>query len=178
MQLHFRRQDTLARKPILKQFGALKPADFAKHPVWASVHTLDYDEPWYDDTDEETFRPWTGELPVAPEDGMFLVRARLTLADGRVFDGFITPQHESEKMSLGAIQPQLFLPSGVRCDFWDGMFKRDVEHRKAMYDELGDDPATIFPIQFAAEKRLATGRVTGSIPGFSWCPRDKVKVYQ
>ena len=85
----------MARKPNLKQFGDLTPADFVEHPVWASVHTLDYDEPWYDETDEETFRPWIGELPVSPEDGMFLVRAKLTLADGRVLDGFITPQHDS-----------------------------------------------------------------------------------
>ena len=75
----------MARKPILKQFGDLVPADFAKHPVWTSVHTLDYDEPWYDDTDEETLRPWTGPLPVGPQEGMLFVRAKLTLADGRVF---------------------------------------------------------------------------------------------
>lgn len=66
----------MSRKPILKQFGDLTPADFADHAVWVSVHTLDYDEPWYDDNDEETFRPWTGKLPVAPQDGMFLVRAK------------------------------------------------------------------------------------------------------
>jgi hypothetical protein len=168
----------MARKPVLKQFGDLTPADFVTHPVWASVHTLDYDEPWYDDADEETFRPWTGKLPVSPEDGMFLVRAKLTLADGRVLDGFVTPQHDSEKVELGTIQPQLFLPSGIRCDFWDGMFKRDAKERKGLYDELGKDPMAIFPIKFAAERRLAKGHVAGSIPGFSWCPKDKVQVYQ
>ena len=51
----------MASKPVLKQFGDLTPGDFAKHSVWASVHTLDYDESWYDDTDEEIFRPWIGE---------------------------------------------------------------------------------------------------------------------
>jgi hypothetical protein len=168
----------MARKPILKQFGDLAPADFVEHPVWASVHKLDYDEPWYDDTDEETFRPWAGELPVSPEDGMFLVRAKLILADGRALDGFITPHLDSEAVDLGVIQPQAFLPSGTRCDFWDGMFKRDRKERDVLYNELGNDPRSVFPIKFAAESGLAKGHVSGTIHGFCWRPKEKVEVYQ
>jgi hypothetical protein len=168
----------MARKPVLKQFGYLTLADFEKHPVWVSVHGLDDDAPWYDDTDEETFRPWTDKLPVSPEDGMFLVRAKLTLADGRVLHGFVTPQIASEPVDLGTIQPQVFLPSGTRSDFWDGMFKRDPKARKTLYSELGKDPKAIFPIQFAAEKGLAGGHAAGSIPGFCWRPKEKVEVYQ
>jgi hypothetical protein len=163
--------------PQLKQFGDLTPADFVAHPVWIGCHTADYDEPWYDDTDEETFRPWTGPLPVGPEEGMLLVRAKMTLEDGRSLDGFITPQHDGEPLHLGTIQPQLFLPSGTRADFWDGMFKRADERRNIVYDELGDDPNSIFPIQFGAEEGLATGQVSGDIPGFCWCPEDKIEVY-
>ncbi len=167
----------MARKPLLKQFGDLTVADFAKHPVWVSVHILDYDEPWYDDTDEETFRPWTGELPVGPVEGMLLVRAKMTLADGRILEGFFTPQSKKETLSLATMQPQLFLPSGKRCDFWDGMFKRPAGERKLIYQELGKDASAIFPVHFSAEKGLATGRVAGSIPGFCWCPKSKVEVY-
>jgi hypothetical protein len=47
--------------PILKQFAALTIEDFAQCPVWIACHVADYDEPWYDDTDEETFRPYGGE---------------------------------------------------------------------------------------------------------------------
>src|SRR5262245_58094284 len=104
----------MSRKPDLKQFGDLSAGDFGKHPVWVSVHGLDSNEPWYDDTDEETFRPWTGKLPVSSEDGMFLVRAKFTLADGRVLEGFVTPQIRSEALDLVIIQPQMFLPSGTR----------------------------------------------------------------
>ena len=167
----------MARRPVLKQFGDLTRADFVEHSVWASVHTLDYDEPWYDETDEETFRPWSGELPVSPEDGMFLVRAKLTLADGRVLDGFITPQPDSEVMDLGTVQPQAFLSSGTRCGFWDGMLKRDPKERSILYEELGN-PSSVFPIQFAAEGGFAKGHVGGAIPGFCWRPRDEVEVYQ
>jgi hypothetical protein len=56
-----------------------------------------------------TFRPWTDKLPVSPNDGLFLVRAKLTLADGRVLDGFVTPQIGTEAVDLGIIQPQVFL---------------------------------------------------------------------
>jgi hypothetical protein len=62
-------------KPELKQFGDLTPADFERHPVWIACHTEDFAEPWFNETDEETFRPWTGPLPVGPSDGMLLVRA-------------------------------------------------------------------------------------------------------
>jgi hypothetical protein len=31
--------------------------DLITHPVWVSCHSVDYDEPWYDGTNEETFRP-------------------------------------------------------------------------------------------------------------------------
>lgn len=166
----------MAQKPLLKQFGDLTRIDFADHPVWIQCHVVDYDEPWYDETDEETFRPWTGPLPVVPED-MLLVRAKLTLADGRVFQGFITPRHMREPLNLGIVQPQLFLPSGKRCDFWDGMFRRPAEDRHAIYLELGHDPKAIFPIEFAAENGLVTGRVSGSIPGFCWLRNGEVQVY-
>lgn len=49
---------------------------------------MDYDEPWYDQTNEETFRPWTGSLPVSPAEGMLLVRAVFECADGSRHPGF------------------------------------------------------------------------------------------
>jgi hypothetical protein len=162
----------------LRQFGDLTSADFASHPVWIACHIVDCDEPWYDDTDEETFRPWTGALPVGPEEGMLLVRAQMTLADGRSFEGFITPQHDGEWLNLGTIQPQLFLPSGSRADFWDGMFKRADDRRTSVYSELGSDPSSVFPIHFRADNGLVTGQVSGEIPGFCWRPDDTVYVYR
>jgi hypothetical protein len=65
--------------------------DFERLPIWLHCHVVDYDEPWYEETDEETFRPWTGPLPVAPE-SHFLVRADFTAADGSRFVGFLTPR--------------------------------------------------------------------------------------
>ncbi len=61
---------------LLKQIQNLRPDDFEEHPVWVLCHIIDYDEPWYDDTDEETFRPWDGPLPVNPSFATFLVLQR------------------------------------------------------------------------------------------------------
>jgi hypothetical protein len=77
-------------RPLLKQFADLSPADFEQHPVWIGCHTVDYDEPRYDETDEETFRLWTGELPADPSEGMLLVRVTCTLADGSRLSAFLT----------------------------------------------------------------------------------------
>src|SRR6185503_15391472 len=53
-----RRQGMDKMRPGLKQFGQLTMEDFDLAPVWASCHSFDSNEPWFDDTDEETFRPW------------------------------------------------------------------------------------------------------------------------
>ena len=52
----------MTEKPELKSSGELSQVDFVRHPVWTNCHVADYDEPWYDDTDEETFRPFFGGL--------------------------------------------------------------------------------------------------------------------
>jgi len=150
---------------LLKQFGDLGEWDFAAHPVWVQCHIIDYDQPWYEETDEETFRPWDGELPVDPQDGMFLIRAEFTLADGTNLSGFLTPQVKGEPVDLGIIQPHMFLPSGVGVGFWRGLVGLSDEDRKEFYLPLGKSADDVFPISFAAKKGLALGIVSGLIPG-------------
>ena len=97
-------------KPLLKQlkqFGSLVLADFDQHPVWIACHGVDDEEPWLDETDEETFRPWTGDMPTAPTDGMLVVEATIELADGAKLPGFITPSLDAG--DLGTQQPQIFI---------------------------------------------------------------------
>lgn len=166
---------TISRR--LRQFGELTSEDFAAFPVWIACHCVDFDEPWYDETDEETFRPWDKPLPASPKDGMLLVSATMILADGRLLTGFLTPQHDTETLDLGIVQPQIFLLSGTRADFWDGAYKRPDSRRKILYAELGDDPNSIFPISFRADVGLSTGHTCGSIPGFCWSPKSTVNVY-
>jgi hypothetical protein len=149
--------------PELKQFGRLTPTDFERHPVWISCHSVDHDQSWFEETDEETFRPWTGTLPVAPSEGMLLVRATLELASGSRYPGFVTPALEED--DLGTLQPQLFA-GGEWFAFWGGITGYSNEQRQSFYAALRKRAHAVFPIRFAADPDLATGVVSGRIDGF------------
>jgi hypothetical protein len=100
---------------------------------------------------------------------MLLVAADLILADGTAYQGFITPAFPdaaNDPALLGTIQPQLFLPSGRRESFWDGMFARSVEHRGRFYADLGRAADRVFPIRFRAKPGLTTGLAEGEVAGF------------
>src|SRR5262249_46441843 len=104
--------------PELKQFEDFRSSDFERYPVWINCHTVDYDEPWYESTDEETFRPWTAGLPAGTSEGMLLVRATFHLRDGSRYPGFITPA--MDEGDLGTQQPQIFV-GDRRFSFWGGL---------------------------------------------------------
>ncbi|HLB08125.1 MAG TPA: hypothetical protein VK617_01225 [Gemmatimonadaceae bacterium] len=158
--------------PRLVQFGALTLAHFLDSPVWASSHSFDYDEPWYAETDEETFRPWDGPLPVSPNDGMYLVRANFVLADGTPLEGFVTPPtaYVGGERVLGEIQPQIFLPSGEPIAFWLGMFAQPALACEQLYASLGKNADAVFPISFAVSRDLARDMTPVEIRGFYLVP--------
>jgi hypothetical protein len=169
----------MPRPAFLKQFGEFTAEDFVQHPVWISVHGLDEEEPWYDEDDcnEETFRPWTAALPVSPEEGLLLVAAIFTLADGASLAGFITPQRDGESLNLGIVQPHVFFKNQVH-DFWDGMFRRKEEYLRTFYLGLNKTAREIFPIAFSAKPGLASGQLKGRIEGFYFTEAGRVRVYQ
>jgi hypothetical protein len=150
-------------KPELKQFADLTPADFERHPVWVACHTEDYAEPWFNDTDEETFRPWMGALPVGPSDGMLLVHATFEAHDGSGHNGFLTPA--LTEGDLGTLQPHVFV-GGKSFGFWGSMFGIRADQRMAFYTALGKSPEAIFPMRFSTHTGLATGVVAGQVDGF------------
>jgi hypothetical protein len=160
----------MAERPQLVQFGELTVAHFQRHPVWIQCHGADDAEPWYDDTDEETFRPCDEPLPVGPDLGMLLVWATGTLADGTVLPAFLTPifvdGHPGTSHPMGGMQPQLFGPSGAREAFWVGMMEPSRADLDAFYRRAGRQPEEIFPIRFAADAGLARGGVSGLVEGF------------
>jgi hypothetical protein len=167
-------------KLLLMQFGDLKPDDFNQYPVWVQCHVIDYDEPWYEETDEETFRPWRGTLPVDPSEAMFLVKADLTLSDGTEFPGILTPQQPEDDEGipdLGMIQPQLFHPSGEIFSFWFGIIEPPEAEVQRLYSALGKNSDQIFPIQCEANTELANGITSISVPGFCWYGKgDRINI--
>lgn len=157
-------------RPELKQFGDLRVGDFERVPVWAACTTFDYDEPWYGETDEETFRPWIGSVPVDPANGMFLVRARFELADGRTFLGFVTPAARGGDAGMGTEQPHLAIADRI-FGFWGGLFGVAASEKQALFSALRSEPSTTFPIEFRCDAGLASGATSGTIAGFYRSPK-------
>jgi hypothetical protein len=149
-------------RPTLVQFSDLTPAHFANHPVWVACHGADSEEPWYDETDEETFRPWDGPLPVSAET-MHLVRCTFRFNDSSEFDGFATPAARID--DFGTMQPLLFDGSGRHHAFWLGMFP--VEGAiDAFRLAIGRPSSQVFPVQFEALPGLTSSTCSGTIKGF------------
>lgn len=152
----------MPNRPNLKQFGQLMPDDLVTHPVWVSCHSVDDDEPWYDETDEETFRPWLSEFPVAADE-MYLVACEFMMADGFRHQGFATPSFQPGDMGL--IQLQIFSPSGRSHPFWLGMFPRQ-EEIDSFYTDFAKGASSVFPLTFSALPGLTTAFCSGTIQGF------------
>jgi hypothetical protein len=148
--------------PELKQYADLTVEDFDRHPVWIGCHIADYDEPWYEETDEETFRAWIGALPVDPSEPMLLVRATIELHDGSRYPGFVTPSLDDS--DIGSQQPQIFV-AGQRFGFWGGMFGADATERQVFYSAIGKRAGDVFPVRFFFDPSLSKG-VAGTLEGF------------
>jgi len=160
-----------ASRPALKQFGDLTPADFESTPVWVHCHIIDYDEPWHDDTDEETFRPWLGTLPVDPAMAIFLVSAEFEFADGGRCLGFVSPAQATG--DVASFQPHIFV-HGRRFAFWGGMFAIPAAEREALYAAADRPASAIFPLRFSGKPGLAVDVVAGTLNGFYSRPRGEV----
>ncbi len=152
-------------RPELRQFATLRAEDFDRHPVWAQVHVLDYDEPWYDDedVDEESFRPHAGGLPVSPEDCMYLVAAKARFADGSTAPAFLTP---SDRDDLGSLQPHV-LDNNKAWGFWGGLTSIPKAEQNELHTAIGKAPEQVFPLTIAALPGLATGITTTVVDGWS-----------
>jgi hypothetical protein len=154
--------------PLLVQYLDLIAEHFSQHPVWISAHVADTGEPWYDDTDEETFRPWLEALPVGSDDGLFLVRATYTLADGTELPGFVTPQAKAPSANdvNGLLQGEVFLPSGRREQFWNGLIARPPAECAAFLAALRKSPGAVFPVRVAADRGLTRGHAAAVFAAF------------
>lgn len=156
-------------KPLLKQFRDMTNEDFSLYPVWVQCHIIDHNEDWIDETDEETFRPWIGKLPVDPNEAMYLVKTNFILADGTECKGFITPQEQNTEINLGIQHPNIITDNGELVCFWYGALPQNYIDNmiKAVYIKLGKKPEEIFPISYSAVSGLSNGITKGNIKGFT-----------
>lgn len=147
---------------IRKQVYELTQEDLAKFPVWEFA----LDEEGEEGQDEATVRPYkaAGALDPSEGDGMFVVRASFTLADGSRVPGYLTPPTRSDD-GLGAIQPVIITAQG-QVPFWCGIVTPRAERLARCYQSLGRDAGSVFPLRFESEVELLGGPVRGSVLGF------------
>ena len=149
-------------RPTLKPFAELSSVDFEVSPIWIACHVVDYDEAWYDDTDEETFRPYTGHVP-ADSTQLLLVAATATLNDGTMFPAFVTPAHTAG--DFGTLQPHMFV-GGESYGFGGGVVGIPDKRRREFLDACGKDERDVFPVRFSAEPELSTGVTDTEVAGW------------
>ncbi len=186
--------------PELKQEYNLSLADFSRQPVWVGVHNFDSDEPWYEQSDEETFRPWTGPLPFAEARGFVLAAATFELADGTLYAGYCrsvrddwdasfepmsvaegTPKRQSwSRMHGGSQRSVLLLQSptmfidGRPFDFQLRILSLRKKAIQSFYAAIGKKPSDVFPLRFAINSGLAADVTSGKLAGFYSFPLSEI----
>jgi hypothetical protein len=147
-----------------KQVYELTAADLDAHPVWE--HCLD--EEGVEGQDEATVRPFdAGGRPLEYE-GMLVVRAAVTLANGARFPGIVYYAPEIPAYGpLANLQPQAITPQG-QVMFWYGALRPAPETLAEAYRKLGAQAAGVFPVRYATEVALSGGPIAGEIPGFQY----------
>lgn len=146
---------------IRKQVYELAPQDLERFAVWEFA----LDEEDEEGQDEATVRPYEPNGRLDPSDGMFIVRARLQLADGTRMLGYLTPANHAE-VDLGTVQPSIVTQDG-QVSFWCGVITPEPAQLAACYARLGKfSPGEVFPIRFQADVDIVGGPIEGEVPGF------------
>ena len=146
---------------IRRQVYDLTLDDLDRFPVWEFALNEEGEE----GQDEATVRPYEQNGPLDPSEGMFIVRAILTLSDGTQLKGYLTPPVQGET-GLGTFQPAIVVPAG-QVSFWCGTVVPSAAHIAQCYALLGKaSPAQVFPLRFRSDVDLVIGPITGEVPGF------------
>jgi hypothetical protein len=146
---------------IRKQVYDLVPSDLDRFPVWEFA----LDEEGKENQDEATVRPRESIDPVNPDDGMFVVKASFTLANGKRFTGYVTPPVQGDD-SIGTTQPIIVTEKG-QVGFWCGVMKPTEEIIRNHYGILGvTKPADVFPLKYETVFPISSGTIKGQLTGF------------
>jgi hypothetical protein len=145
---------------IRKQVYELTEQDLRSWSAWEFA----LDEEGEEGQDEATVRPWTGQAPLDPAAGMFIVRATIVLADGTVRCGYLTPPIQGDD-SVPSVQPVILTEYG-QVMLWYGVLAPGPESIQEAYDKLGRAREQVFPVRYSSDVTLQTGAVAGSVDGF------------
>jgi len=145
---------------VRKQVYELTLGDLSTFPVWEFRLDAEGEE----GRDESTVRPYSALGPLDPTDGMFIVRAVFTLADGTRMRGYITPPGRDDA-GVGTLQPIVVTDRG-QIRFWCGTATPSPKRLTHNYELLGKNAKQVFPVQFESDVELLGGPVKASMSGF------------
>jgi hypothetical protein len=146
---------------IRKSVSDLTPEDLERFAVWEYA----LDEEGEEGQDETTVRPVPMQGSLDPDDGPFIARAILNLADGTRLTGYLNTPFEGDS-DLSTLQPVVVVPEG-QVGFWWGMIEPSAADIAESYQRLGKtSPSQVFPLRFESDVPMADGPVTGEIHGF------------
>jgi hypothetical protein len=177
----------------MKQEVDLTADDLLRHPVWIGVHNFDIDQPWCEQADETTVRPWTGDLPFNEDRGMAIISAEFRLADGSAYSGYChvisknwdTPEipigriegrkgaalswsemHGGETLSKILLQTPVIFVGDRSFDFQLRTEVLRKDQVREFFTSIGKRPNDVFPIEFSGRPGLASAISSGEIDGF------------
>jgi hypothetical protein len=145
---------------VRKQVYELTLGDLSTFPVWE----FRLDGEGEEGPDESTVRPYSALGPLDPADGMFVVRAAFTLADGTRLRGYFTPPGRDDA-GMGTLQPIIVTDRG-QVRFWCGTATPSPKRLTRNYELLGKNAQQVFPLQFESDVDLMGGPVKDSVSGF------------
>lgn len=185
--------DKLGYPSRFRRLGELNQVDFEQFPLWIGVHNYDCGQPWHDQVPDDSFRPWTGELPFSSDEGTLLVASKFLLHDGTQFCGYcsrvpelwdeLPPQRRThdgrtiqrERWSvlnggtkqaiLKLLHPCIFVNDDKFSFSMRKLGQRELEIR-TFYAAIGKMPIEVFPIEFRGVAGAAAGIVSGRLDGF------------
>ena len=169
----------MSKSPIFRNCDDISPGDFEQHPVWVSCHLVDYDEPWYDDVDEEEFRALESGLPI-DRDTVAYISATFHTAKGIELSGYIENWGEpTGRNSLLDYSPTLFGPAGNRISFWHGnTYEFGTDHldqcMSQFREAVGGPLKEHFPLTCKIDSRIFGDEITTTFEGFASFTADEV----
>ncbi len=158
-------------KPIFRNYDDIGPSELASFPVWVCCHLTDYDEPWYEDVDDEAYRAWTDTSPIG-KDTVAIVAASFRTNTGTLLHGFIETWGDSSGNTVLDLKPTIFDADGQRISFWHGatyQFGTDhLDDSIARFERLlGGPMADQFPVHVDVKPNVIGVVLAEKFPGFA-----------
>jgi hypothetical protein len=154
---------------VRRQVYELTLSDLDQFPVWEFAQ----DEETVEEQDEATVRPYS-KVPVDPSDGLQVIRATFTLADGTKLIGFVSSTPPTLQSDISSQQPVILLEK-VHILLYFGIFRPDAAKIDSYLYALGKSAAEVFPLRYKTEIDVIGGCIEGAVAGFSYLKDGEIK---